>query len=190
MLVVFWDVPSPARSSECAGCWAPGKGKIGARSWLPTPQRGGWEGRRMGRRTGRTALGRGAECSSGAPSPGRLGEMGPRAGAAPVGGKELAQASAALKVHWSLTSLACLLRVPEASSDHCPAAPPASTWHSLQDVPVSARLQPAPLQRVCLGAEPAGSSSSSYHSRSTQAGGRPPPACCGPAAPPLGYNML
>lgn len=104
--------------------------------------------------------------------------------------QELAQASAALKVHRSLAGLACLLRVPEASSDHCPAAPPASTWHSLQDVPVSARLQPAPLQRVCLGAEPAGSSSSSYHSRSTQAGGRPPPACCGPAAPPLGYNML
>lgn len=189
MLVVFWDVPSPARSLEYAGCWATGKGKAGARSWLPTQRRGRWEGRR----SGRTALGRGAVCRSGAPSLGRLGEMGPRAGTAPVGGKSLPRLLQLSKRAGASLAWHTCSECPRQAASAAPRRlqpPPSTARRTSPSPPLPARLQPAPLQRVCQGAEPAGSSSSSYHARSTQAGGRPPPACCGPAALPLGYNML
>lgn len=181
--------PLPAaRSALGAGLQA--RGRLGQGPGFPPRsgaggRAGGWAGGRAGRRWA------GELCAAWELLlQGSWGETGPRVGTAPVGGKSLPRLLQLSKCTGASSAWHAWLQVPEASSDHCPAAPPASTWHSLQDVPVSARLQPAPLQRVCLGAEPAGSSSSSYHSRSTQAGGRPPPACCGPAAPPLGYNML
>lgn len=107
--------------------------------------------------------------------------------------QELAQASAALKARWSLASLARLLRVPEARSDRCPAAPPASTQHSLQGIPVSSFARPA---AACPS--PAGLPGRQARGQQqlllpleVHAGRRPPSSSLLRAGrPPLGYNML